>query len=91
MDSYDSDNAKAQSARRGSPFLTTAQAAFYVGLSSYTLEKMRRKGRGPVFRKHGRNVLYHIADLDAWSNATRRVRHASAKSLFCGDRGDLYG
>jgi len=63
----DDDNARAEQARRGSPFLNTKQAAHYVGLSRRTLEKMRLEGRGPASRKHGRIVRYHIADLDAWS------------------------
>jgi len=69
MKSDDDINARAERARRGCPFLNTAQAAFYVGLACQTLEKMRRKARGPCFRKHGRYVRYHIADLDAWSRA----------------------
>jgi excisionase family DNA binding protein len=60
---------RAADARKGSPFLTTAQAARYVGLTADTLQKMRRKGRGPRFRRHGRYVRYHIADLDVWSEA----------------------
>jgi excisionase family DNA binding protein len=58
---------RAAEAKKGSPFLTTKQAAHYVGLSYETLEKMRRKGRGPHFRRHGRYVRYHIDDLEAWS------------------------
>ena len=72
MASDDDYNARADRARKGSPFLTTEQAASYVGLSRQTLEKMRRKARGPIFRKHGRYVRYHIADLDAWSNGGGR-------------------
>ena len=66
---YDS-NARADHARKGCPFLTTAQAAYYVGLSRQTLEKMRSRGQGPRFRKHGRYVRYHIDDVDAWSDAS---------------------
>jgi excisionase family DNA binding protein len=58
---------RAADAKKGSPFLTTEQAAYYVGLARETLEKMRREGRGPRFRKHGRYVKYHIDDLDTWS------------------------
>lgn len=58
---------RAAIAKQGSPFLTTAQAAFYIGLSQRTLEKMRIGGRGPNFRRHGRFIRYHIDDLDAWS------------------------
>lgn len=63
---------RADKARQGSPFLNTAQAAFYIGLSRRTLEKMRLTGDGPRFRKHGRYVRYHINDLDAWSEGERR-------------------
>jgi predicted DNA-binding transcriptional regulator AlpA len=68
----DDDNALAAQAKKGSPFLNTDQAAFYVGLSRRTLEKMRREHRGPPFRKHGRYVRYHIAELIEWSKANGR-------------------
>lgn len=67
----ENDTIRAANAKIGSPFLTTGQAAFYLSLSSLTLEKMRRKNRGPHFRKHGRFIRYHIADLDEWSAAHR--------------------
>lgn len=63
----DDEIARAAKAKKGCPFLNTDQAAFYVGLSSRTLEKMRTHGGGPRFRKHGRYVRYHIVDLDGWS------------------------
>ncbi|TIO74958.1 helix-turn-helix domain-containing protein [Mesorhizobium sp.] len=63
----DDENERAARAKKGSPFLNTAQAAFYIGLSQRTLEKMRLKGGGPKFRKHGRYVRYHIDELDEWS------------------------
>ncbi len=72
----DDEIARAAMAKKGSPFLTTAQAAYYVGLSRQGLEKMRRQGHGPRFRKHGRYVRYHIADLDAWSEAQGRTTTA---------------
>ncbi|MDV3455867.1 helix-turn-helix domain-containing protein [Sphingomonas sp. HF-S4] len=61
------ENARAELARKGSPFLTAAQAALYLGLSPRTLEKLRTRGGGPRFRKHARYVRYHIDELDAWS------------------------
>lgn len=70
------DTDRATQAKRGSPFLNTAQAAFYVGLSRRTLEKMRVVGGGPQYRKHGRYVRYHIDDLDAWSKA--RVKSSTS-------------
>ena len=63
---------RAARAKKGSPFLNTAQAAHYVGLSRRTLEKMRTVGGGPKYRKHGRYVRYHIDDLDAWSGSRAR-------------------
>ncbi|MCU4162321.1 helix-turn-helix domain-containing protein [Acidiphilium sp. AL] len=69
----DDEIKRANDAKKGSPFLNTAQAAYYVGLSGRALEKMRRQGRGPRFRKHGRYVRYHIADLDAWSESSGRT------------------
>jgi excisionase family DNA binding protein len=74
------DDAPARAARgkQVSPFLSTAQAAFYVGLSRRTLEKMRVTGGGPTYRKHGRYVRYHIDDLDAWSAAHRKTSTSHA-------------
>ncbi|MCT7378242.1 helix-turn-helix transcriptional regulator [Chelativorans salis] len=63
----DDENERAARAKKGSPFLNTAQAAFYVGLSQRTLDKMRATGGGPKYRKHGRYVRYHIDELDDWS------------------------
>jgi excisionase family DNA binding protein len=69
MQSDDTDTRRVEQTRIESPFLTTTQAGTYVGLSRRTLEKMRTAGNGPAYRKHGRYVRYHIADLDAWSAA----------------------
>lgn len=62
----DKDDEKPAS-RKGSPFLNTAQGAHYLGLSRKTLEKLRVIGGGPRFRRHGHHVVYHIGDLDSWS------------------------
>ena len=70
----DDDILHAADAKKGSPFLTTEQAAQYLGLSRQALEKMRRQGRGPRYRKHGRYVRYHVADLNAWSELHSRNR-----------------
>lgn len=58
---------RARSARRGSPYLNTEQAAAYLGISPRHFKRMRRQGVGPVYRRHTRFVAYHIDDLDAWS------------------------
>jgi hypothetical protein len=66
----DDDIGRAARAKKGSPFLSTEQAAFYLGLSARKLQAMRASGMGPAFRRHSRYVRYHIDDLDAWSKAT---------------------
>ncbi len=63
-----------------SPYMTTVQAAKHLNMSPKTLEKYRAVGGGPVFRKHGRKVLYRVADLDAWSDG-RAARSTSESSV----------
>jgi hypothetical protein len=63
----DDDIARANRARRGSPFLNTDHAAAYLKLSARQLKRLRRAGKGPTFRRHSRFVQYHIDDLDSWS------------------------
>jgi hypothetical protein len=64
------DIARAARAKKGSPFLSTEQAAFYLGVSARKMQAMRRAGTGPRFRRHSRYVRYHIDDLDRWSEAS---------------------
>ena len=78
----DDEIARAQRARKGSPFLNTEQAAFYLGLSARKLQQMRAAGTGPCFRRHSRYVRYHIDDLDAWS----RREHGEEVSCECRPR-----
>ncbi|MFT4251968.1 MAG: helix-turn-helix domain-containing protein [Caulobacter sp.] len=68
MSAEDDAIIRAARAKKGSPFLNTAQAAYYVSLAARTLETMRGRGEGPAFRRHGRFIRYHIDDLDAWSH-----------------------
>lgn len=53
--------------KKRSPFLSADDAAFYLGVSPRTLQRMRQMRSGPSFRRHSRTVLYHIDDLDSWS------------------------
>jgi len=57
-------------------FQDTESAAAYLQLSASCLEKWRVLGRGPRFRKHGRQVRYLRADLDAWPES--QVRNSTA-------------
>ncbi|WP_414712796.1 helix-turn-helix domain-containing protein [Sphingomonas sp.] len=62
--------ARAARAKKGSPFLSTEQAGFYLGLSPRKMQAMRTAGTGPRFRRHSRYIRYHIDDLDAWSEGS---------------------
>lgn len=66
----DDEVARAARAKKGSPFLSTEQAAFYLGLSARKLQAMRSGRTGPEFRRHSRHVRYHIDDLDRWSRSS---------------------
>lgn len=68
----DDDRTRAGEQRSTSPFLTTQQAAEYLGLKRRTLEKMRVVGGGPPYRKHGRYVRYHRDELAVWSESRAR-------------------
>lgn len=70
------DIARAARAKKGTPFLSTEQAAFYLGLSARKLQSMRAAGRGPRFRRHSRYVRYHIDDLETWSRVSAEEHHA---------------
>jgi hypothetical protein len=72
----DDEIARAGRAKKGSPFLSTEQAAFYLGLSPRKLQGMRGAGEGPRFRRHSRFIRYHIDDLDNWSKGLDRLGDA---------------
>lgn len=66
----DSDEVKrARTAMRGSPFLSTEQAAAYLGIGTRRLKALRQNCTGPRYRYHGRLVRYHIDDLIIWSRS----------------------
>jgi len=70
----DDEIARASRAKKGTPFLNTEQAAFYLGLSARKLQQMRHAGEGPGFRRHSRYIRYHIDDLDSWSRGSGGLR-----------------
>ena len=74
----DDDIARAARAKKGSPFLSTEQAAFYLGLSPRKLQQMRALGTGPLFRRHSRYVRYHIDELESWSRGASGLDRANA-------------
>ena len=48
----------------------------YLKISERTLKEWRWHGRGPCFRRHAGHVLYHIDDLDSWSQASAKIAAA---------------
>ena len=44
-----------------------------MGLSPRTLQKKRRDGTGPPYRKIGRTVVYDTSDLDDYLAAATRI------------------
>jgi predicted DNA-binding transcriptional regulator AlpA len=62
-------------------YLTTQQAAKYVGLSEEYLEIARHKkdGSGPEYIKLPKVVRYRRADLDKWMEGFRHEEQAARK------------
>lgn len=63
-----------------STYLSTREAAAFLGLSPRTLDRYRVTGEGPPFFKFGSRVRYLKADLEAWAQ-TRRRRSTSDDGL----------
>jgi hypothetical protein len=53
--------------------LTTVQASKLVRLSARTLEGLRVRGGGPVYRKLSGRVFYALPDLVAWVDGQTRA------------------
>ena len=68
-------------------YLSTVQAAAYLGVSRQTLEIGRHKGTGPIYCRpvNSRIVRYFLPDLDAWMQVSRRQhtaeRHPPHKAI----------
>ena len=65
-------------------YLSTREAAEYLGLSARTLDRYRVSGEGPVFHRFGGRVRYTREDLDAWAVARRRASTADDGSVLAG-------
>ena len=55
----------------GTKYLSTREAAVWLGLSPRTLDRCRVSGDGPAFHRFGSRVRYLAADLEAWASARR--------------------
>ncbi len=54
-------------------YLSTREAAEWLGLSPRTLDRYRVSGDGPAFHRFGSRVRYMAGDLEAWASARRRL------------------
>lgn len=52
-------------------FLTIAEAAEFLKVNPRTLDNMRWKHTGPVFRRHGGRIVYFRNELLEWSRGGR--------------------
>lgn len=62
-------------------FLDRKQAAQYIGLSDFWLEKHCNDHEGPKWFRHGRKCWYRRTDLDSWL-AERREARGDAPSVW---------
>ena len=65
-------------------YLSTREAAEWLGLSTRTLDRYRVSGDGPVFHRFGGRVRYLRADLDAWAALRRRRSTSDDGSALAG-------
>jgi hypothetical protein len=72
------DNKRVRPPAVDSPFFWAAEAAIYLRISPRALENFRESGEGPVYRKHGARIVYHLEDLQRWSSR-RRYRSSSKR------------
>lgn len=60
--------------------LRPLEAGSYLSLSPQRLARLRLEGRGPVFCRDGRSILYRIEDLDRWLASSRRASTSDTAS-----------
>ena len=53
-------------------YLTTKEAALYLGMSESWLNQRRMAGKQPAYHKVGRLVRYTTEDLDRWVRSNRK-------------------
>jgi hypothetical protein len=53
-------------------YLSSKEAAYYLGLSVRTLEGLRYRKQGPRCYKRGRGWFYHLAEIEIWASKVSR-------------------
>ena len=51
--------------------LSTKEAAALLGLHPMTLAKQRAEGKGAVYSRLGRRIVYEVSDLQAYVKANK--------------------
>lgn len=59
-------------------FMTQAEAAEYLRVSTRTLERLRATGTGPRFTRLGRRTVYATSELDAFASSRTFTSTAEA-------------
>ncbi|REJ79725.1 MAG: DNA-binding protein [Acidobacteria bacterium] len=63
---------------RRNAFLSTKEAAAFLGVSPRTFENWRLTGSGPRYSKVGRLVRYRLADLEDYVERNARLSTSEA-------------
>lgn len=78
MAEEDDEIIRAIAAKKGSPFLSSKQAAAYLKCGERKMRRMRTACTGPRYRLHGGRIQYHVDDLIFWSRSTAHGPGGSA-------------
>lgn len=66
-------------AARLDPYLTPAQVAAYLQITTAALARRRRRGGGPAFIQDGRLIRYRLSAVIAWDQSRTVVQGGAAQ------------
>ena len=75
------NNGECNGTRSKKSILECQRSRAHLRLERQTRDNMRWMGTGPIFRKHGGRVYYHIDKLQEWS-MERRVKSTELLPIF---------
>ena len=62
-------------------FLTTKEAAAYLGMALSSLYKMTSKKRIPFYTPTGKKIYFKKSELDEWMNSSRVATNNEIESI----------
>lgn len=71
------DSASTRKVRDRAQYISTPEAAEYLGLSDSYLNKARHFGTGPKYVRFGRAIRYDLNALEAWARARSVAGYAA--------------